>query len=387
MDLVTRDDLRTLVETAGEPCVSIYMPTHRMGRETQQDPIRLKNLLEQARGQLRASDIDVLAARELLAPAEKLLSSGLFWQHQSCGLALFIASGVFHRYRLPLEFEPLALVGERFHVKPLLPFFSANGRFYVLALSQGEVRLFQGTAYTASEIDLDQAPGGLAEALRYDDPEKQLQFHTSTRTPGAVGDRPATYHGQGVSQDDQKTNLLRYFNKVDQGVYPLLRDERAPLVLAGVEYLLPIYRQANTYPHLVDEAILGNPETLSAADLHRRAREIVQPLSEDEVRQARERYRALAGVGDEQALSDPETVVAAAYYGRIDTLFVALERHLWGTFDVPSNTMQVHKERQTGDVDLLDLAAEQALLHDGTVYAVQPGEMPGKARVAALLRY
>jgi hypothetical protein len=30
-------------------------------------------------------------------------------------------------------------------------------------------------------------------------------------------------------------------------------------VLAGVEYLLPIYREANTYPHLLAEGIHGNP--------------------------------------------------------------------------------------------------------------------------------
>jgi hypothetical protein len=181
-----------------------------------------------------------------------------------------------------------------------------------------------------------------------------------------VGDRPATYHGQGVSEDDQKTNLLRCIDQVDQGVQPLLRDERAPLVLAGVEYLLAIYREANTYPHLVDEGILGNPETLSAAELHRRAREIVRPLFEAEEQEARDQYRALAGARDKRASSDPATVVAAAHYGRVDTLFVALDHHLWGKFDVPSNTMQVHTGRQAGDVDLLDLAAEQALLQGCT---------------------
>jgi hypothetical protein len=387
MDLVTRDNLRTLIETTGRPCVSIYVTTHRVGRETQQDPIRFKNLLEEAHTQLSACGLDPLAIRELLAPAEELLPNGLFWQHQSHGLALFIAPGAFHRYRLPLDFEPLALVGDRFHIKPLLPAFSANGRFYVLALSQGEVRLFQGTSYTVGEIDPDQVPGGLAEALRYDDPEKQLQFHTSTRTPGGVGVRPATFHGQGVSEDEHKTDLVRYFNKVDRGVHVLLRDEHAPLVLAGVEYLLPIYREANTYPHLVDEGILGNPETLSAGELHRRAREILDPLFEAEQQEATSQYRALAGAGDEHASGDPVTVITAAHYGRVDTLFVGLGCHLWGTFDAQLNTVQIHDERQAGDVDLLDLAAEQVILHDGTVYISEPAAVPAQTCVAAVMRY
>ena len=38
-------------------------------------------------------------------------------------------------HRLPLAFETLVVVANRFHVKPLLPLFMGNGRFYVLAFS------------------------------------------------------------------------------------------------------------------------------------------------------------------------------------------------------------------------------------------------------------
>jgi hypothetical protein len=42
------------------------------------------------------------------------------------------------------------VVTDRFHIKPLLPLLSGDGRFYVLALSQSEVRLLQGTRYSVS---------------------------------------------------------------------------------------------------------------------------------------------------------------------------------------------------------------------------------------------
>ena len=43
---ITREEIRDLLSLeAGRPCVSIYMPTYRSGSETQQNPIRLKNLL------------------------------------------------------------------------------------------------------------------------------------------------------------------------------------------------------------------------------------------------------------------------------------------------------------------------------------------------------
>ena len=49
MDLLPRRELEGLILEREGPCVSIFLPTHRAGAETQQDPIRLKNLLGEAR--------------------------------------------------------------------------------------------------------------------------------------------------------------------------------------------------------------------------------------------------------------------------------------------------------------------------------------------------
>jgi hypothetical protein len=104
MEILTRDDLRALVREHDGLCVSVYMPTHRVGREVQQDPIRLKNLLGKAQDRIVASGVRAPEARELLKPAEMLLHDGLFWQHQSDSLALFVSPEIFHHYRLPFDF-------------------------------------------------------------------------------------------------------------------------------------------------------------------------------------------------------------------------------------------------------------------------------------------
>ena len=388
MNILSRDDLRTLIRKHEGPCVSVYMPTHRVGREVQQDPIRLKNLLGKAEDRVVAGGVRAPEARELLEPAEMLLHDGLFWQHQSDGLAIFISPEMFHHYRLPFDFEELVVVAGRFHIKPLLPLLSGDGKFYVLALSQNEVKLLQGTRYNVSEVDLEGVPESLAEALRYNDPEKRLQFHTGTRAPGGRGKRPAIFHGHGVaSADDPKNYILQYFRQVAEGLRDLLGDEGAPLVLAGVDYLLPIYKEANSYPHLVDEGIEGNPEEMSADELHEPAWAIVQPLFLRAQKQAAAQYRQLAGADSEQASSDLKEVVPAAYHGRVETLFVAVGLQQWGTFDPATNVVQLHEEAEPGDEDLLDLVAAYTLLNRGTVYAVEPEKVPDNARLVAVFRY
>ena len=214
MDVLNREILNDLSQKSGQFLISLYMPTHRVGREMQQDPIRFKNLLSSADQLLAERGLRRPEIEDLLKGAQSLQEDSEFWQHQSDGLAIFISAGSVAYYRLPIEFEKLLVISERFHIKPLLPLLSRNGHFFVLALSQKQVRLLEGSLFSIDEIDLEDVPTSLRDALWFDDPEKQLQFHTGSVTPSHTGANPAAYHGQGVSEDDTKTDLLRYSKKL-----------------------------------------------------------------------------------------------------------------------------------------------------------------------------
>nr|WP_217523290.1 hypothetical protein [Pleurocapsa sp. PCC 7327] len=323
MNLVfSTDELTTLAEVRSLPCVSIFMLTHRMDPQTQQNPIRFKNLLRQAEEKLTDSGLRGQDAKDFLEPAQEL-DDYQFWQYRSDELAIFVCADRLLYYGLPLNFPERVVVGDRFYLKPLLPLLTGDGQFYILALSQNQVRLFQGTRYSVDEVKLEDLPTSIAEALKYDDPEKSLQFHTGT-SGGGNGDRAAMFHGHGAGDEAQKDNLLRYFRRVNQGLQELLKNRRSPLILASVDYLLPIYQQANTYPHLLDVGITGNPEERKAEELHAQAWEIVQPYFEQEQQKASDRYQALIGTG--QTASTIQEVVPATYYQRVETLFVPLGR-------------------------------------------------------------
>jgi len=394
MDILDRKELEQLSTKTDGWHVSIYMPTHQASDEIQQDPIRLKNLLTEAEERLRDLGLRPPDIEAILDPAFALLDNHVFWQQQSDGLAILAARDAFHTYRLPYSFEEQAIVSPKFYTKPLLPILGDGGRFLVLALSQDEVRLLQGTRNTVAEIDLENVPESLAEALRLEDPEARLQFHTTTGpghgkggapTASTGADRRAAFYGTGDPSDDDKQRILRYFQLVDDGLQELLAGRRIPLVLAGVDYLLPLYREASRYDNIVEQDIEGNPERLSAKELHNRAWALVQPQFRQDQEAAARLYHQLAG--GERATAEIAEAVPAANYGRVETLFVPLDVQRWGTFDADANNLDIHEEMQPGDVDLLDLAAVQTLIHGGTVYAVDSGQIPGGGPLAVLLRY
>lgn len=383
MNVLNKGDLKKLMGEHKGPCISIFMPTHRGGAESQQDQTRFKNLLRDAEEGLLKIDLRLPEAKELLEPAQTLLQNSLFWGHQSDGLAIFVSPQTFGYYRLPVDFKELVVVTDRFHIKPLLPLISGDGRFYVLALSQNEVRLFHGSRYSVVEVDLEGAPGSLADALTGKDLQKQFHFHAGT--PGTKGERAAIFHGHGTGSNNNKERIMRYFREVDRGVHNVLKDERVPLVLAGVEYLFPLYKHVSTYSYLVNEGVAGNPERLSPEKLHGQAWNIVRPYFEKEQRDAVAQYRQTAGT--DRASCDVKAIVLAAYYGKVELLFVAVGLHRWGTFEPDTNLIQLHDEAKSGDEDLLGFAAIHALLNGGSVYGVEPDRVPDDAPLAAVFRY
>jgi hypothetical protein len=383
MDIIAREDLKALAQPQNGICVSIYMPTHRAGIDTKQDPIRLKNLLREAEERLIAAKLRAPEAKELLKPAQGLLDDALFWKHQSEGLAIFLSSDVFRYYTLSLSFQELVVATNRFHLKPLFPFFSGDERFYVLTLSQNEVRFFKGSRHDISEIDVEGMPKSLTEALKYDIREKQVQLHGVSS--GASGRRSALSHGHGEGADQAKEDIGRFFAEIDRRLHEFLRDDRAPLLLAGVDFLLPIYRGASNHPHIVEKGITGNAEELSPQDLHGRALTLLQPLFLKGFQDTVTQYERLAG--SNMASNDLEAIIPAAGQGRVQSLIVAIGIQRWGDPNLNSREPQMHQEAEPGDVDLLDFVAVQTLLNGGDVYAVEPEKVPAGSLLAAIFRY
>jgi hypothetical protein len=387
MSLLSVDDLKALLEQAEGIHVSIFMPTVKAGSETQQNPIRFKNLIKQAEAELQNHGLSHTEAVDFLKPVMDL-DKEAFWQHQGEGLAILLSNEFIRYFQLPLIVEELVVVGDRFHLKPLLQFLIGDGEFYVLTLSQDHVRFLKGSRYNIEELEVEGLPKHMDQALQYDETAKDGQFRISTSKGGTNNpfQHAGSFHGQGSpDRDDIRQDLLQYFHLIDRSLHEVLRDKRAPLVLAGVEYLMPIYREANTYPHLIEESISENPKLKTPEELHDQAWKIVEPYFAQVEESAINHYRELQGTG--KTSTDLKEVVPAAWYGRVEQLFVAVGVQQWGSFDPQSNELEIHGDTEPGDDDLLNLAAIQTFLNGGTVYAVEPNKVPDTAPVAAVFRY
>jgi len=58
--------------------------------------------------------------------------------------------------------------------------------------------------------------------------------------------------GRSPDRDKRQEGILQFFHMIDEALHENCGIKKAPLVVAGVEYLFPIYQEANTYPDLVE---------------------------------------------------------------------------------------------------------------------------------------
>lgn len=363
---VDRRDLDELLVLPLQPAVSILMPAARGGPDTRQSPIRLKNLTREAARQLQAHGLEVEDAERLLAPVLSLGEDRAFWRRQDGGLAIYAAPNFFRWFMVNRTLRERVAVADHFLVTPLLPAVTLDRRFHVLALSQKNVRLIAATALEAHEVDLGDLPRSVSAALQLDTPDTQLwPYHVT---------------------DYKKEEALQFFHHVDRALRPFLADRSVPLVLAAVDYLVPLYRETNSHPALQPEAILGNPDGLSAETLAARAWEqLLRPHVAAEHEAAAQRFLEVAGVG--RGSSDLATVLGAAHAGRVSDLMVAEDAERWGTFEPNSGTLTAWEHPGPVGDDLLNLAAVWTLERRGSVRVAECRQLPGGGEITAIFRY
>jgi hypothetical protein len=120
MDQLNRTRLEVLAGARGGPHVSIYMPLSRRALHDEQNEIRLKNALNTAAGELARWDAIGGEAGGLLAPARRRLDASRLARDGVEGLAVLIDNNRLAAYGLPCRCPDLVVVGERFHLKPLM---------------------------------------------------------------------------------------------------------------------------------------------------------------------------------------------------------------------------------------------------------------------------
>jgi hypothetical protein len=144
------EDVKFLQSIQGYPAVSILLTTHRSNPENQQDPIRVKNLVDEAKQRLQAN----FSERELspvLAQLDQAVDS-IDYPHTLEGLAIFANHELHRVYYHAFAFQDRVAVDETFATRDLIFALNRTPRYWVLALSEQSTSLFAGVLDSLEEV-------------------------------------------------------------------------------------------------------------------------------------------------------------------------------------------------------------------------------------------
>lgn len=385
MYLLKKDELKELINKNANTYVTIYLSTHDSGKEIRQDPIRLKNLLKKAEEQLRKNDIPETQIEKILKPAYDLIPNGDFWSKGDQGLALFLSDTYSKILKLPEKFTEVVTVNSRFHLKQLLPFFTNDKRFFVIAVSENDVRVIKCTKYSCEKITIDGMPTSMKDALSYIDETSTGRDIPYKGTGKNKGNTNILSGGKGGNEELDNRRKYQYFRELNKYFSEFFREDIAPVIVATTEENYPFFKEAVDTPNILDDFIKGNPEGLGTKELHSKALTYAEKYFRKREQDAIDKYMELYGTNN--AIHNIQDALEFAYEGRIQTLLVSKNKEKWGRFDESTLGIEEHKEQKADDEDLIDLAAFYTIKNEGKVIVLDEDRMPKRMEVAGILRY
>ncbi len=378
MNEINLQTLKELISCEDEPCISIYMSTQSVKKgEFTKLKIEFKNLVQKVKEKLKKRwEFKEREIKKMLSPIETLVEEVDFWQNQKSGLAVFLSKDTFEYYKLPVDFADKTHVSRYFNIKQLISVLWDNPEYYLLALSPNYSKLYKCDRSEINELEIKDLPKNIKEFLNLDEEAAETSFSMSKAGSSSI------YHGRGGGEEDNE-DLLHYLRKIDEVVNNRLKNTKEKLIITADDNLFSHYQNINTYPHMLNKNVNGNPEKISSDKLHGKSLQLIEPHLHDYTDEVLTKYGELKNT--DKSSEDLEDIIEASYFSKVDTLLLNKTAEKEGFFDKDNNKVQ--KDNSYKDYDLYNFAALHVINNGGKVYPLRSEEMPDGVDIAAIYRY
>ncbi|MEU0337793.1 chemotaxis protein [Streptomyces bobili] len=194
------------------PAVSVLTPTHRREPDNNQDRVRLRNVVAEAKKQLEA---DPAVTRERRADVAEQLDRALAeidLTYTEDGLVIFAAPGEHQVWSVARPVPERVVLSDTFLTRNLVSAQASERPFWVLSVSADRVTLWNGGADRVTEEHSHGFP--LTRSRENFDAERMER----------VGDLPSTFRDEGTRH---------FLRDADTAMGRLLREAPRPLYVTG----------------------------------------------------------------------------------------------------------------------------------------------------------
>ncbi|MEU9287390.1 chemotaxis protein [Streptomyces sp. NPDC048275] len=346
------------------PAVSVLTPTHRREPDNAQDPVRLRNVVAEAKKQIESDPAVTRERRTDLVRQLDLALAEVDLTHAEDGLVIFAAPGEHQVWSLARAVPERVVLSDTFLTRNLVAAQVSERPFWVLSLSADRVTLWNGGGGHVIEDHSGGFP--LTRGVENFDAERQER----------IGDLPSTFRDEGTR---------RFLRDADTVMSAVLRESPRPLYITGetaalscLDEIGTVSKDATHIPHgglanSTPDAVWQAVRPLVTAEERKNTDAVARELET-----ARGRKSFAAGVDE---------VWQNASQGRIRLL--AVEENYRETVRDDGGDHLVPAE--SGDLDaredIVDEIVEQCLETGAEVRFVPDGSLGDAKGIAGVLRY
>ena len=346
------------------PAVSVLTPTHRREPDKAQDPVRLRNVVAEAKKQLEG---DPAVTRERRMDVVEQLEQALAevdLAHAEEGLAIFAAPGEHQVWSLARTVPERVVLSDTFLTRNLVAAQAAERPFWVLAVSADRISLWSGGPGQVVETETAGFP--LTRSLEDPDAERKER----------IGDLPSIF------RDERTRHFLRDGDTALAGV---VRADPRPVYVTGEQAALSLLEEVGAVTKDAVHVPHGGLAHANADAVWQAVRPLVTAEDRknvDNVTRALETAR-----GRKEFAAGVDEVWQNATAGRVRLLAVEENYRVTVRDDGGDHLVPAESDDLDARDDIVDEIVEQCLDTGAQVRFVPDGTLGDEAGIAGVLRY
>jgi len=324
--------------------------------KTSEEEVALESFFEEMLMQLTSQGLESLGDLFLRSKSQvkKVMTSQRNTSH-----GFFFSQDLQGFITLEDLFENFSMVGQSFHVRPLLEQMFLHPEFYIVNVSLHDVNIYHS--------DFNHV-----EIIRH------YEFDDMPKEEGLLLYSPKS---MGLLPYKTRSAIKSLSKKVAED----LQSRPLPIVITGLDEIKRLFLLSFDHPSGVMSMDFDFFEK-NCSEIREKCR-LMRPAVLDYY-SSQFKLRLTRMMKSKNLLRELDRIIAAIIKDEVTTLILPVEKKLWGKIDLSNGEFEVHKKIQKKDpsVDILNELAEEVIKNGGRIQFLNPHFFPENTDVLAITK-
>lgn len=281
--------------------------------------------------------------------------------HPDKSHGFFLSEDLLGYIVLENKVEPFWVVGQTFHVRPLLEELFVNPEYILVNVSLYDIKIYRGDFQhleIIQQYEFDQLPKNFNE------------LQSRIFTPQYLGLVP------------YKSILA--LKTIAMKIKEMILYESLPVIVTGLEEMKEIFlRYFNDTTGVITHFQADFYEK-TCMEILTKCKEFRFAITDYYSAQLKERLKRL--MKSKRILTELGDIIKNIHAGKVAHLVIPSEQKIWGKVDMSTGEFVVHKKIGKTSVDILNELAEEVMKQGGRIQILGPHFFPQNTNVLAILK-